>query len=194
MDKKKATLSSFVLVTPVKKGTFNEFKQEFIATYSSLTITDFKQASQSILAIQLSTESMLCVNEKLENMSRAIVEASLKNEALTKGEFNDKRERKLTGSTSTTEESTFCTTAFASTQLLYLLDVMQISCYMCLSPAKVTTSIYHFFLQTVTLTVLGGVIFLQMSDTDVSVFSNGSTLELFITTPSCGIFVFKTSK
>ena len=62
---------------------------------------------------------------KLENMSRAIVEAYLKNDLLTKGEFSEKTELKLTVSTQNTEESASTATASVSPQPLYLLDVMQ---------------------------------------------------------------------
>ena len=95
MIKKRGDAIQLLTCYAGKKVTFDEFKKEFMARYPSVTITDFKLASQSILAAYLSTENMLCGMAKLEYMSQTIVEAYLRNKALTKAEFNDKTELKL---------------------------------------------------------------------------------------------------
>ena len=60
---------------------------EFLSYYPSFKIEEFQSAAQSLLNTKVTNDTTLCAMTNLENATRAVVEAYLKNVTLTKGEF-----------------------------------------------------------------------------------------------------------
>ena len=89
IDKKKGDAVQFLSCYVGEPVTFNEVKIEFLNMYPSFTVTEFRHAAQALLHTNFKTKKAFCAMTALQNNTRAVVEAYLRNEALTEGEFGE---------------------------------------------------------------------------------------------------------
>lgn len=90
IDKKKGDAIKLLTCYAGKRVSFDEVKAEFLNMYPSFKVTEFRHAAQALLGTKLRQENMFCGMTALENASRAVAEAYLKNDALTHGDFGER--------------------------------------------------------------------------------------------------------
>ena len=124
IDKKRGDAIQLITCYTKRKGIkWCEFRQEFLSYYPSFKIEEFQSAAQSLLNTSLTNDTTLCAMTNLENATRAVVEAYLKNESLIKGEFGLESKVPLLSPAQQAASSQTTQATTASTMLL--IDIIQ---------------------------------------------------------------------
>lgn len=91
-------------------------KTEFLSMNPSFQTTEFRHAAKAVLNTKLTASNIFCGMTALENTSRAVAEAYIKNNKLTKGDFHENTELPSTvPPTNPTSTATSSATAGPST-------------------------------------------------------------------------------
>ena len=124
IDKKKGdTIQLITCYTGRKSVKWDNFKSEFLSYYPSFKIEEFQSAAQALLNINVADETTLCAMTNLENATRAVVEAYLQNESLTRREFG--LESKVPTPRSAQQVASSDTTQTTPAPALPLIDILQ---------------------------------------------------------------------
>lgn len=108
-------------------------KTEFLSMNPSFQTTEFRHAAKAVLNTKLTASNIFCGMTALENTSRAVAEAYIKNNKLTKGDFHENTELPSTvpptnpTSTATAGPSTTAsaTAAVQAQRRIKLVDLLQ---------------------------------------------------------------------
>jgi len=89
IDKSKGNAIDLLTCYAGKAVPFERIKKDFLLMYPSFQLTDFRHAARTMLALKITNGNIFCNMIKLENATRAVAEAYVRNTALTKGDFDE---------------------------------------------------------------------------------------------------------